>query len=198
MDRRRSSHIVPEIYEATIDPSHWDYTSACLYYKNKDMEFASTIAQYGLPDSQRMNFGDQCDSLDHMFCERGSGASESPECTQFYPGSNGVMPPDSEIYLQWMKPNGYFHVGGAQFVDSESHKAGIAILRDQATGVWSDGELRAFRVYSSAPQAGCPAQGTRSPRHRFDTLRSQRAAGVYQSHCKIDHQPAPSAADARW
>ena len=153
MDRRRSSHIVPEIYEATIDPSHWDYvvtmiakltrsSSACLYYKNKDMEFASTIAQYGLPDSQRMNFGDQCDSLDHMFCERGSGASESPECTQFYPGSNGVMPPDSEIYLQWMKPNGYFHVGGAQFVDSESHKAGIAILRDQAAGVWSDGELR--------------------------------------------------------
>ncbi len=46
MDRRRSSHIVPEIYEATIDPNHWDYVvtmiakltqskSACLYYKNK-------------------------------------------------------------------------------------------------------------------------------------------------------------------
>ena len=48
MDRRRSSHIVPEIYEATINPAHWDYvvtmiakltrsSFACLYYKNKEM-----------------------------------------------------------------------------------------------------------------------------------------------------------------
>ena len=87
MDRRRSSHIVPEIYEATIDPNHWDYVvtmiaklthskSACLYYKNKDMEIASTIAQYGLPEGDRMNFNDQCDSLDEMFCARNSAASE--------------------------------------------------------------------------------------------------------------------------
>jgi DNA-binding CsgD family transcriptional regulator len=153
MDRRRSSHIVPEIYEATINPSHWDYVVtmiakltrsrlACLYYKNKEMDFASTIAQYGITDEQRMNFGDQCDSLDNMFCDRGSSASENTQCTQFHPGSNGVMPPDSEIYLQWMKPNGLFHVGGAQFVDNNSHKAGIAILRDESAGVWSDGELR--------------------------------------------------------
>jgi DNA-binding CsgD family transcriptional regulator len=153
MDRRRSSHIIPEIYEATIDPSHWDYVVsmiakltrsrlACLYYKNKEMDFASTIAQYGMPDDQRMNFGDQCESLDNMFCNRGSSASENTQCTQFYPGSNGVMQPDSKIYQQWMKPNGLFHVGGAQFVDSGSHKAGIAILRDEAAGVWSEGELR--------------------------------------------------------
>jgi len=153
MDRRRSSHIVPEIYEATIDPSHWDYVvtmiakltrsrSACLYYKNKEMELASTIAQYGLPDNQRLNFSDQCDSLDSMFSDHESNAAKETICRQFFPGSNGVMPADSDLYLQWMKPNDIFHVGGAQFVDTESHKAGIAILRNKEAGVWSDGELR--------------------------------------------------------
>ena len=153
MDRRRSSHIVPEIYEATINPSHWDFVvtmiakltrskSACLYYKNKETDIASTIAHYGLPAGSRNGFGDQCDSLDDMFCTKNSGASENNACTQFYPGSNGVMPVDAEIYLDWMKPNGIYHVGGAQFVDNERHKAGIAILRDEKSGVWSDGELR--------------------------------------------------------
>lgn len=153
MDRRRSSHIVPEIYEATIDPSHWDYVvtmiakltrskSACLYYKNKEMEIASTIAQYGLPEDQHIDIGDQCDSLDDMFCAKDAGASEDPQCTQFHPGSNGVMPVDDPLYLEWMKPNGIFHVGGAQFVDNDTHKAGIAILRDEESGVWSDGEIR--------------------------------------------------------
>ena len=153
MDRRRSSHIVPEIYEATIDPDHWDYVvtmiakltrskSACLYYKNKEMEIASTIAQFGFPENQRSIVGDRCDTIDDMFCAKESGTSEDATCTQFHPGSNGVMQANSELYLDWMKPNGIFHVGGAQFVDTESHKAGIAILRDEKSGVWSDGELR--------------------------------------------------------
>ena len=153
MDRRRSSHIVPEIYEATIDPSHWDYVvtmiakltrsqSACLYYKNKEMDFASTIAQFGFPEDQRLDIGDRCDSLDMMFCARGAVASEEPQCTQFHPGSNGVMPADSDLYETWMKPNGVFHVGGAQFVDSDTHKAGIAILREESAGIWNEGEIR--------------------------------------------------------
>ena len=153
MDRRRSSHIVPEIYEATIDPIHWDYVitmiakltrskSACLYYKNKEIGMASTIAQYGLPSGDRMNFNDQCDSLDEMFCAENSAASENVSCTQFHPGGNGVMADDSELYLRWMKPHGIYHVGGAQFVDSKTHKAGIAILRDEKTGAWSDGDMR--------------------------------------------------------
>ena len=153
MDRRRSSHIVPEIYEATIDPNHWDYVvtmiakltqskSACLYYKNKDMEIASTIAQYGLPATERLNFHDQCDALDDMFCAKGSNGSGELNCSQFYPGSNGVMSDDSELYQQWMKPNGIYHVGGTQFVDTDTHRAGIAVLRDKEAGVWSEGELR--------------------------------------------------------
>jgi DNA-binding CsgD family transcriptional regulator len=153
MDRRRSSHIVPEIYEATIDPNHWDYVvtmiakltcskSACLYYKNKELEVASTIAHYGLPEGEHLSFNDQCDTLDGMFCSKQPSDAEDHICTQFYPGSNGVMQDDSNIYVDWMKPNGIYHVGGAQFVDTESHKAGIAILRDEKAGVWGDGEMR--------------------------------------------------------
>jgi len=153
MDRRRSSHIVPEIYEATIDPNHWDYVvtmiakltqskSACLYYKNKELEIASTIAQFGLPKGERMNFNDQCDTLDGMFCSKQDGNAGEPLFTQFHPGSNGVMQDDSAIYVDWMKPNDIYHVGGAQFVDTETHKAGIAILRDEKAGVWGDGEMR--------------------------------------------------------
>ncbi len=153
MDRRRSSHIVPEIYEATIDPNHWDYVitmiakltkskSACLYYKNKELEIASTIAQFGLPQGERMNFNDQCDTLDDMFCSKQVGSSEEPICTQFHPGSNGVMQDDSKLYIDWMKPNDIYHVGGAQFVDTDNHKAGIAILRDEKAGIWEEGELR--------------------------------------------------------
>ena len=152
MDRRRSSHIIPEIYEATIDSSHWDYVvtmiakltrskSACMYYKNKNLEIASTIAQYGLPEEYRLDFTGECDSLDDMFCAKSADVKE-PKCTQFYPGSNGVMTEDTTFYQNWMKPSGIYHVGGAQFVDTDSHKAGIAILRDKKAGEWSEGDLR--------------------------------------------------------
>ena len=154
MDRRRSSHIVPEIYEATIDNNHWDYVltmiakltkskSACLYYKNKEMDLASTIAQYGMPAEAAFDMRNQCDRLDSMFCSKNAGASEENlSCTQFSPGSNGVLPVNAEIYQNWMKPRGLFHVGGAQFIDSDTHKAGIAILRDEQSGEWNEGELR--------------------------------------------------------
>jgi len=154
MDRRKSSHIVPEIYEATIDPAHWDYVvtmiakltgskSACLYYKNKEMDIASTVAQYGLPREVGLTPGKQFDKLDDMFCAKAS-TDEKGEvvCTQFYPGSNGVMTEDSKFYLEWMKPQNIFHVGGAQFADSNTYRAGIAILRDEAKGPWADGDLR--------------------------------------------------------
>jgi DNA-binding CsgD family transcriptional regulator len=153
MDRRRSAHIVPEIYEATIDPNHWDYVitmiakltrskSACLYYKNKELQIASTIAQYGLPEGEQMNFNDQCDTLDDMFCSNQNKTAGEPVFTQFYPLNDGVMQSDSELYVKWMKPHGMYHVGGAQFTDTGSHKAGIAILRDEKAGVWGEGELR--------------------------------------------------------
>ena len=152
-DRRRSSYIVPEIYEATIDPNHWNYVVAmiakltrskavCLYYKNKELKIASNIAHYGIPESACMDFDKQCDTLDDMFCSCANENSELPGCTQFYPGSNDVMSSDARIYLDWMKPNGIYHVGGVQLVDNDSHKAGIVIFRDETAGAWSEGELR--------------------------------------------------------
>ncbi|MGI9318064.1 MAG: hypothetical protein ACR2QW_12100, partial [bacterium] len=143
MDRRRSSHIVPEIYEATINPDHWDYVvtmiakltqskSAFLYYKNKGMGFANTIAQYGLSESGHMNSNDKFDLLDHIFINENSAGSEDVNCTQFHFGSGDTTrQKDLELHQKWMKPNGISHVGGAQFANTESHKAGIAILRDE-------------------------------------------------------------------
>ena len=152
-DRRRSSHIVAEIYEATIDPSHWDYVitmiakltrskSACLYYKNRELKFTSNIACYGLPVSESMSFNKYCDTVAGMFYCLGDDKSEERIFTQCYPGSNGVMSDDSAFYLEWMKPNSLYHLGGVQLVNNNIHKAGIAIFRDQASGVWSNGDLR--------------------------------------------------------
>jgi len=153
MDRRVSSHIVPEIYEATIDPTRWDDVmrmiakltsskAACLYYKNKEMEFTSTIAQFGLPEDQRVSLDDQSDAVDNMFATSDTGTPEDSECILFDPASNGVMLKDSIFYTNWMKPNGIYYVGGTQFVDTKTHKAGIMIMRSKGAGPWSDGEIR--------------------------------------------------------
>lgn len=153
MDRRRSAHIVPEIYEATIDPKHWDYvvtmiakltrsSAACLYYVNKELNIASTISQFGLPDELPMALGERCDLLDGLFNSRQPFKEEELGCAQFHPISNGDLSTDSPLYLDWMKPNRFFHVGGAQFIDTQSHKAGIAILREEGGGEWSDGDIR--------------------------------------------------------
>ena len=153
MDRRVSSHIVPEIYEATIDPTHWDDVmsmiakltsskAACLYYENKEMEFTSTIAQFGLPEDQRVILDDQSDAVDSMFAISDTGTPEDSACTLFDPASNGVMLKDSRFYANWMKPNGIYYVGGAQFVDTNTHKAVIMIMRSKEAGPWSDGEIR--------------------------------------------------------
>ena len=54
MDRRRSSVIVPEIYKATVDSSHWDFVletvakitnskTACLYHLDKNVGMVNAI-----------------------------------------------------------------------------------------------------------------------------------------------------------
>jgi DNA-binding CsgD family transcriptional regulator len=153
MDRRRSSHIVPEIYEATIDPNHWDYVvamiarltgsaSACLYYKNKEMELASTVAQHGFAEVQRLEFSSHLDALDEIFLAHASDNSEEPICSQFAPGKGNAITEDSALYQDWMKPNGVFHIAGAQIVDTKTHQAGVVVLRSEKAGVWGKGEIR--------------------------------------------------------
>ena len=153
MDRRVSSQIVPEIYEATIVPAHWDHVVTiiakltrsrvtCLYYNDKKMEMASTIAQHGLPEDQRVSFSDQSEALDDIFSASDIGTLKDPECIQFHPGSNNILPIDSKFHLNWMKPNDIYYAGGAQFIDTKTHKAGIMIMRSKEDGPWDDGEIR--------------------------------------------------------
>jgi DNA-binding CsgD family transcriptional regulator len=103
---------------------------------------ASTIAQHGLPEDQRVSFSDQSDAIDDIFCADDIGKPKDPECIQFHPDSNGILPSDSGFYLNWMKPNDIYYVGGAQFVDTKTHKAGIMIMRSKEAGPWDDGEIR--------------------------------------------------------
>ena len=70
MDRRRSSVVVPEIYKATVDSSHWDYVletiakitcskTACLYHLDKNAGMVNTVAQYGCPPHLVHNYNAQ-------------------------------------------------------------------------------------------------------------------------------------------
>lgn len=153
MDRRRSSHIVPEIYEATINPDHWDYVVtmiakltrskvACIYYINKDMAFTSTIAQYGLSEDQQTTIGDQVEKFDRMFLATSGKKSKALKFLQFHPVGEGILSPDSEIYQDWLEPGGHFYVGGAQFLNSSTYKSGVVILRNKASGPWDKGDTR--------------------------------------------------------
>ena len=171
MDRRRSSYIVPEIYEATTNPDHWDYVasmiakltqskSACLYHKSKMAGSVNRIANYRMPENSELAFGRGEDGLVGMLAKKWSKLmTEKSACVQIYPGSNGVLSYDSDIYTGWAEPNDIFYIGGAKVFESETHEAGIAFLRDKASGKWKKGELRvideiiphlkrAFNIYS--------------------------------------------------
>ncbi len=153
MDRRRSSHIVPEIYEATINPDHWDYvvsmiakltksSSACLYYKNKGMEMASTIAQYDLPNAKRLNFRDHCNLLNDLLAVEARKRTSELPFVSLFPINKATPLLDRESYPQWMASNDVGHICGAQFIDTETHCAGLVILRPQGSAEWAEGELR--------------------------------------------------------
>lgn len=171
MDRRKSSFIIPEIYEATTNPDHWDYVvtmiaklthsnSACIYYNSKALGAANRIANYKMPDNACLAFGRNDESLVEILATKSlDSALEDPTCIQFSPGSNGVFSAESEIYTSWAKPNNIFYIGGVQFFESKTHQAGLVIFRDKVSGNWQEGELhvinevvphlrRALNIYS--------------------------------------------------
>jgi len=154
MDRRRSSYIVPEIYEATTNPDHWDYVatmiakltrsgSACLYHKSKAMGLVNRIANFKMPDRSGLAFGRGENSLVRLLAEQSviNGNGEA-RCVQMGPALNGSPGYDADIYHRWAKPNHIHHVAGSRFLDSETHEAGVVIMRDEESGAWEDGELR--------------------------------------------------------
>jgi len=154
MDRRRSSEIVPEIYKATVDSSHWDYVletvakltrskTTCLYYLDKNVGMINTIAQYGCPPHMIQNYNMQFAKLDTLFDKTGGGEEGSEPIHQFfYPGSEHFSELDSETTDEWMKPQGIHYIGRIQFLNTESHKASITVLRDEEAGAWSEGDIR--------------------------------------------------------
>jgi DNA-binding CsgD family transcriptional regulator/PAS domain-containing protein len=153
MDRRRSSHIVPEIYEATIDPTHWDYVismvakltrsrSACLYYKNKTTAVASTIANYGLDANQLAELDKHLDLLEETFFAGDHTSSEDAGFALLHSDADETSSPEPGLFQDWMIPYQFRYAGGAQFVETETHKAGVILLRGEEDGEWNEGEMR--------------------------------------------------------
>lgn len=154
MDRRRSSNLIPEIYKATVDPGHWDQVlekiaglthskSACLYYLDKNHGMANTIAQFGCPKHMIQNYNKQFAKLDSLFDVTVSDDEKGESLCQFFsPGNNGFSDVESDIYENWMKPEGAYHIGRVQFLNNDSHKAAIAILREEEAGEWEEGDIR--------------------------------------------------------
>lgn len=154
MDRRRSSNLIPEIYKATVDPGHWDYVlekvaalthskTACLYYLDKNLGMANTIAQFGCPKHLISNYNKQFAKLDSLFDKTVSDDEKGESLCQFFsPGNNGLSNAESDIYENWMKPEGIYYLGRIQFLNDDTHKAAIAMLRDEDAGPWSAGDIR--------------------------------------------------------
>ena len=154
MDRRRSSELIPEIYKATVDPGHWDYVlerlaaltqsnTACLYYLDKKLEVASTIAQFGCPKHMVQNYNKQFSKLDSLFDETTTNDEKGESLCQFFsPAENDFLNLESDIYENWMKPEGIYHLGRIQFLNDDLHKAAIAILRNEDAGAWKKGDIR--------------------------------------------------------
>jgi DNA-binding CsgD family transcriptional regulator len=154
MDRRRSSVIVPEIYKATVDSSHWDYVleavakltcskTACLYHVDKNIGMVNTIAQYGCPPHLVQVYNKQFSKLDTFFDKTAdSWESDDPQHQFTSPGSKHFDDLDPDTYEDWMKPQDIHHIGRVQFLNTDSHKSAIALLRDEASGHWSEGDMR--------------------------------------------------------
>lgn len=155
MDRRRSSALIPEIYKATVNPAHWDRVmeevavlthskTACLYYLDKNLGMASTIAQFGCPGHMVQDYNRQFAKLDGLFDKTASDDEKGESLCQFFsPGNNGFSDVESDIYENWMKPEGIYHLGRIQFLNDDAHKATIVVLRDEESGAWSEGDIRA-------------------------------------------------------
>lgn len=153
MDRRRSSHIIPEIYEATLETGHWNYVlamiakltkskTACLYYKNRELNFTDTVAQYGMPVDMSLNIGGYLEKLDSLFDQQNSNNSSISSYEMYSPDSHRTVAESTEFYNSWMKPNDIYYIAGGHFIDEPTHKASLAILRSKQDGVWGKGDIR--------------------------------------------------------
>ncbi len=147
MDRRRSSQLIPEIYEATVNPELWDHVVeqlaemtnskfAGLYYIDKDLGIANTVAQYGSPVDLFLDYEGQLNKIDALFDEAKDNAERGEVLSQLFFKESGVK--DDEIHSD---SNAYY-LGRIKFFDNSAHKAIITIMRDEETGAWEEGDIR--------------------------------------------------------
>jgi DNA-binding CsgD family transcriptional regulator len=154
MDRRKSSSLIPEIYEATVNPGHWDYVlemltqlteskSACLYYQDKNLGIANTIAQFGCPLDLLLNHKRHIAKLDSLFGKTVNGTETDDTLYQIISrNSKNPIDTESDLYKKWLEPQGIYHLGRFQFLDNNAHRASIALLREKEVGVWHEGDKR--------------------------------------------------------
>jgi len=154
MDRRHSSTIIPDIYQATINPDHWDRVLekiteitrskiVYLHYLDKIKGTASTFAQFGSPTHSRQNCNKQFEKLDRLFARDLSDDDKDEYHWQFFsPEVDSQSDIASEIYESWMKPAGIYYLGRIEFSIDDARKAAIVVLRDEESGVWREGEIR--------------------------------------------------------
>lgn len=154
MDRRRSCKLIPEIYAATVDASHWDYVlemiaqqteskSACLYYKDRELGISNTVAQFGCPVDLLPNFKRNFTELDSLFDKAVTGTETDEILYQiFSENDNDNVDIESDFYKNWLKPQGIYHLARLQFLDNNEQKASIAVSREKNAGVWHEGDIR--------------------------------------------------------
>jgi len=155
---KRSSFLIPEIYEATVDINHWDYVlqmlakvtkskAACLFYKDKEIDVASTVAQSGCSADMIKDYENFFVKLDPLSNANGddediTDITLTRVCQQYYPGSSNFDSVHKDFYENWMKPHGFYYLGGTQFQDNTKQTAAVALLRDKQSGAWSLADLR--------------------------------------------------------
>lgn len=111
MDRRHPSTIIPEIYQATIDPDHWNHVLekitevtrskiACLYYLDKAEGITSTIAQFGSPTNLIQNYSKQFEKLDSLFDRVLAGIRKVNTCVNSLVQGEMVIPNSSPISMR--------------------------------------------------------------------------------------------------
>ena len=154
MDRRRSSILIPEIYKATINPEHWknvmeliagltESRAACLYFQDKNLGLANTIAQFGCTTSLFTDIRHQFAILDTLFDKSISSNIKEDILYQIFPPDHDSfknLEPDlgeNHIISSWN-----YRIGRVQFLDSNLQRAAIAIFRDEESGPWQKGDIR--------------------------------------------------------
>ena len=157
MDRRRSSQLIPEIYEATINSQHWDYVVeqfakltnsrfAGLYYLDKDLGISNTVAQYGCRTNLFIDHESQFARVESLFddSKENDERRETLEQLLLKDGSllNQVDKKNADVQK---KEKANYHIGRVKFINNIAYEAAITLLRDEEDGAWEKGEIRVIQ-----------------------------------------------------